>query len=387
MGRGGRKAGQQVHIDPRAAFSGAPNTPLVKDLSAKTERVPYDVWKKQEATRIKEISEELKKKSYDFAGSDSGWKSYLQDYVDSPYYSPKNMQWAAIQLEKKGGNGPGLIFSESIWAQLGRRVKEDHCRPLKKRDAKFDYASGRDWDDKYTCEMLAPQGFWAEKDKDGNLYRDKDGNPKKRWINTSGNEGPTTYRSFTAYHEDATEALDGGTPPPLPETPWEAATGSAEDAFLLLGNLEEIIEKKGLKLQEEDLSANKRESAKLRQKEIVVDKTASPAEQANAVLGCLCEYISNNENSSNTDESKEANEAAIASAQYVIAKLYKLDNAEQTFPNLRKIRERKGGIDSVGGKTHGIVNTILTEINPITRQKLTKPEYKKKDKSKAKAKV
>src|SRR5690606_38378061 len=232
------------------------------------------------------------------------------------------------------------------------------------------------WDDKYAVEMTQPLGFRGFHktltDANGDPILDADGNEKKVFVPLE----PKGYKAFIAYHEDATEALDGGDPPPLPTAPWAEAEGSEEDAARLLDDLaEKICPGEGLEIRFEDPSGASQSqkvggpAARLLRSEnaILVDPDAPTSEQATGALRELFVALGDRRNSNETDEGRRRHRAADGSGKYVIASLYGLDSEEQSFPHLAEIAEEKKGLRKLSSEIHGHVSTVLNYLDPKTR--------------------
>lgn len=333
---------------------------LSRDRS-KLEKIPSRAeWKEREEEYAKNTVEKLREIVKSKVSSKRAWEAYLKLYSLSPKHSMRNQLFARGKLARAGVQG-GVILSESDWAALGRRVKEEYADPRSKgawrRDKKFSYDRDRDWDSTYACEMWRPYGYSVEiKDSNGDPILDENGDPKKRFI-------PNGFVPFLAYHEDATEAIDGGAPPPLPSPPWQEADG---DPSKLLADLRERMLTMGdvsliAKAEPRDGVCewvDEIEPSGVKFRKLAIDQSATESQQAIGVLRALSQGDAD-------DEKIEA--AARESSVYVIASLYGIDTQAQSFPHLRELLD-DGKQDAISAETHKRVTKILGTMDPMMRK-------------------
>jgi len=361
---------------------------LTRDLSQRGYNKDFDAWKKEEAAYIDSVISALEEATEEFAGSDDNWRRYLKIYSQNPTYTARNIIWADIQLAHKGVTTSGLVLSESAWRALGRRPKEKYAQPISRRDKKYGYSSDREWDDRYAAEMMRPLGFRGFnrelKDTNGRPILDADGNKVTEFVPIEAKG----YKNFIAYHQDATEALDGGTAPPLPGTPWAEATGSDDDARDLLNALKDkVFEGEGYSMEFDTSLPADGEPASYRasDKTILVNPNASLPDQATGALRELF-LAENAAHSKDDDDARKRNRAAAESAKFVIASLYGLDAEEQSFPHLAEIAEQKGGLKKLSSRIHDNVKTVLSYLDPKARaQARQNTEYQESRAAKRKA--
>jgi hypothetical protein len=354
-----------------------------RSLSQRNYVADVETWKNQETEYIDGVIAELKRASADYASSDDSWRSYLQMYAQTPEYSALNNLWARAQLNRKGVATEGVLLSESAWAALGRRIKAEYCSPYGRaegrRDRKYGYPHEREWDDRYATEMMQPLGFHGfyrdETDGQGNPILDAQGQPKRRFVPVR----PKGYKAFVAYHEDATEALDGSTAPPLPEAPWHGATGSDEDATKLLRDLDQYARANNLTITKAPVKTLRDRNGLAREalssahydaesRTITVDPDQPIAEQAVGTLRAICQAAAGEERLE-TPEDRQLARAADESAKYVIASLYGLNANDQTFPHLAAISEMDDGVSKLSSRIHTRVKGVLSLLDPKMRAK------------------
>jgi len=359
-------------------YSSGTSQQVTRSLKRKGFFETQEEWKQKEKEYIDSVLTELETATQNFAASNSNWRDYLRVYAQSPTYSATNNIWARIQLAHKGAPSGGLVLSESAWKALGRRPKEEHARPDRRRDKRNGFDYDREWDDSYAVEMMQPlghRGFMKPlEDANGNPVLDKDGEQKKVFIPVA----PKGFKSFIAYHEDATEGVKGGEPPPLPGAPWSQATGSDEDAQQLLDALTtRVVEGEGFKItfKPQGQSAKSADFS-VAEQTIQVNSDAPLAEQASAALRELFVGMANRRQA-NSDSARQRQQAAIESAKYVVASLYNLDSEEQTFPHLAEIAEEKNGLRRLGSEIHGYVGNVLSYLDPVIQAQVRqRSEYK-----------
>ena len=337
----------------------APRPPRGKDAFT----LSLEDWKEQEKAFVDGVMEELAEGMRKAAESPEDWRAFLDLYAQSPDYSAMNSFWARSQLRAKGTEEAGLLLSESAWEKLGRRVKADYARPLKKRDRRFEYDNDREWDDRFSAEMMRPlgrSGFWKQlKDKAGNPILDSDGKPRREWVPGTPDKG---YATFVVYHEGATEALDGGNPRPLPGR--EEASGPDEAAGNLIRDLQShLLPTRGLELE---FDHNGPEHLRRDGQRIHLNPNAAPADQASALLG---EVLGELDRSREGEDERrtQIHRAARESSRYVIGSLYGLDTSRQAFPHLPDISEKSEDVRSLQSEVHHLTKSILGSLDPRMR--------------------
>jgi hypothetical protein len=363
MGRGGGESG----TDPLSLLYGrgvkmgtAPRPKRGKDSFS----LSLEEWKKQEKAFVDGVMEDLSENLKRVAGSKESWKSFLDLYAQAPDYSAMNNLWARSQLRAKETTEPGLLLSESAWEKLGRRVKADYARPLKKRDKKFGYDNDRDWDDRYSAEMMRPlgrSGWWKTlKDKGGKPLLDAEGQPRKEWVPGAPDKG---YATFVVYHEEATEALEGGDPNPLPGR--EKAKGPEDGARNLLADIRDrVLPGQGITLEED---AGQSEVCRRSGQTLYLNPSAPITDQASAVLLQAVEGASS-PRQDESEEQRELRQAACESSRYVIASLYGLDTGDQAFPHLDVIAEDGDRVRSLQSEVHRRTKALLGHLDPRMRE-------------------
>lgn len=321
-------------------------------------------WKEQERAFVDGVLEELADGMQKAAGSKENWRAFLDLYAQSPDYSAMNNLWARSQLRAKGNEEAGILLSESAWEKLGRRVKADYARPLKKRDRRFGYDNDREWDDSFAAEMMRPlgrSGFWRKlKDKNGAPIVDAEGKPRREWVPGSPDKG---YATFVVYHEGATESLDGGDPRPLPGR--EEASGPDEAARNLIGDLRtQLLPSRGL---EAAFDFEGPEHCRRRGQTVHINPKSSPADQASALLGEVLNDLSRARDGEDERRSK-IHRAAHESSRYVIASLYGLDTSDQAIPHLHDISEESGDVRSLQSEVHHLTKSVMGTLDPRMRE-------------------
>ena len=299
----------------------------------------------------------------DQASTDAGWRDMLRAYAAAPDYSINNLIWAAWQLNRKGVDPAGVKLSRTAWNALGRQIKPEFEEPRGEN-------RGAEWDSRYSVTMSSPtNGFRKRLDE----IDPATGEKKEIFI-------PGSFTTFTAYHENATEAIGGGDAPPLPETPWTGATGSDADAAQLISDLRRICQYESLELADGDLSAQnlgsqglpKRDAIAARydagDKRIVIDPSAGPAAQATAAVRAIAQHFGRPVETERAEklglDTFALDAAAADSAAYVIASLYGLDADEQAFPHLRSLAENPKQMSVLTGEVHHRVGRILDYMDP-----------------------
>ena len=376
---GGRRGARDLGPGGARLIGDSARAKVTRDLSQRTFVADIEEWKKQENSFVEGALEELNAAVSTYAASDEGWRSFLRLYAESPRYSAINVLWARAQLAARAVRSDGLVFSESGWAALGRRVKAEYARPEAKRDRRYDYDREREWDPTYAAEMMKPIGFngyWKDEvDANGNPVRDASGKSKRRFIPLA----PKAFGTFVAYHEDATEAIDGSDPKPLARPPWHKASGSDEDATKMISDLEKHVlndeeitieyrERRALSASDDQFDLERDaaviETSNEGQTKIVVDASAPAPVQAAAVLGIVCDRAGRELAPGADDDDRARDRAAGASAKHVIASLYGLDAKDQAFPHLSAIGDQKGGLGRLTGEIHHRVGSILGRLDP-----------------------
>jgi hypothetical protein len=319
--------------------------------------------------------------SREAAGSDSGWRQLLRAYSHAPDYSIWNTLWARAQLARKGTDPGGVLLSASGWKALGREINPAFLAPRRGED--------RDWDNRYAALMYQPFHAKGSGFPKKLAELDENGDPKTIWIKGE----PAGFGVFTAYHENATQGIDGEEAPELPRASWFEATGSETDARQLLDDIRGVCEYEGLtvkhgRLRDQDTlsSAN---NGLLRTtpdnaiynraaKTITVDENVPPAEQSVAALRALCEHFADPRgNNEAADDYVKFNRAAAESAKFVVASLYGLDSEDQSFPHLTEFTADDKAIKRLNGNVHARVGRILDYLDPcrVARSQAT-AEYR-----------
>lgn len=348
-----------------------------------------EAWKKQEEKFVKSVMEDLEEDVCHFARTDSGWRGFLRTYAEAPDYSPTNMLWARIQLAKRGVNPDGKkIMSESAFKALGRRVKEQYAKPMRKRDRQMSYDNSREWDTSHTAEMIMPFSFRYypvdKVDANGNPVIDpQTGQPEKEWRRGEAKG----FKTFLVYHEDATEGLDGGEAPPIgADAEWKGATGSEQDALKLFEKVKFISKMEKVELEERALGEDSPGAVyRPHSKKIVVNTDASSADQATLALRSV--FIAQAENEKDGEKAIQTKEAAAESAKYVVASLFGLDSDDQSFPHIAAIADgKKGSVLSLTGKVHKHVSSIMGLLDLDTRKRAQATEEESRSRAEARRK-
>jgi hypothetical protein len=314
----------------------------------------------------KKLAQELRREIKHLAASEDGWASLLRIYAKAPHYSPQNMLFARAQLRAKGAPEEGLIFSESAWKALGRRIKPEYRRSYKSDDD-----GNILWDDSLAAEMLAP--MIVTKKLPG------DGADEER--ETSVMIG---FRVFDVYHEDATEPYREGEGE-IPRASWFEARGPAESAAALWADIERICEWQGVSLNvapprrsidRQVLDPLPKAHLDRAGKRLTVTSSDNLAEQAAAALGAVLDLFGPDGPPSNDEEAK-ARILARESAKYAIASLYGLETQRQSFAFLKDV----GADDALLKKTlddvHARVSRVLNHLDPVLRAKARGEEQMK----------
>ena len=310
--------------------------------------------------------------SMDLAASDDGMRALLRAYAQAPDYSISNLLSARGQIERRNESLPadeqidpaGLKFSRTAWKALGCEIKPGFEEPRGED-------RGSDWDSRYAVTMFSPtKGWWKKTDE-----LDENGEPKKIFV-PSGE-----YATFTAYHEDAVQAIGGGPRPELPEVPWSQSTGSDDDARQLLADVKRVCEWEKLELDTDAaLSGGRVDHQGMRRsvpesarydaagKKLLVSKDVTPAEQATAAVRALAEHFARPVDEQRAEKAgydpAELNKAAAEATKFVIASLYGLESDEQTFPHLRGFADDKRRMGALNGEIHYRVGKILDYLDP-----------------------
>jgi len=330
-------------------------------------------WKEQEKKFTDEVIKELEVAISEMASSNEGWRKYLKIYAEAPTYSLMNRLLATAQLSRKGVDSKGYVLSESAWKALGRRVKSEFAKPIAKRDRAFGYDRDRSWEQKYAVEMLQPLGFngftRAKKDSNGNPVMDSNGQPKTEFIPVD----PKGYKTFIGYHQDSTEALDGGDPPPLggdekPDWADAAAEGNEHGAGKLLAKVQTICRGEDVDCELRGLGTEQpgaiRDPATGK---VTINTDAPITEQATVGLRYYFQSKLIKDDNRDSEEVRRKQDAAAESAKYVIASLYGLDSDEQAFPHLADIAESAKGLNSLSSMIHRQVSGVMGYLDPVAR--------------------
>lgn len=301
--------------------------------------------------------------------SDESWRTFMRAYAQAPDYSILNMLTARAQLRRKEVEEPGLLFSQTAWKSLGRQIKPEFRQPTKD-----EIEAGRDrkdWDAKYLAAMTSPSRY---PHKTGEF--DAEGNEKIEMRIAYGR-----FNTFNVFHQDATEAIGGGDPPPIPKAPWADATGSSEDAKQLMEDLKRICQYENVTVQYGELKQPRTDNQGVAlgnvnhaqydpsTKTITVDATQSEVEQAVATLRAVCEHVGRAPNDRHREDADALNEVAAESAKFVIASLYGLDSDAQTFPQLARFTENKNKMRGLTGEVDHRVGKILNYLDPRRQAK------------------
>ena len=330
-------------------------------------------WKEREQKFTSQMLSNLEESVKEMAETNEGWQKLLKVYADCPIYSPDNIWLARQQLFYKGVEAPGAVMSESAWRARGRRVKAEFAKPIAKRDRQFGYDNNREWDQSHAAELILPFGGsrgFKKRDANGNDELGTNGKPI-----IIGRKRPIGFKAFIAYHEDATEALDGGTPLPLGnDTEWAGATGSDEDAEKLLEKTKRFCASAGIDLKEQALGklevAGKRDPAR---GTVVVNTDAPIADQATVALRGYFQGYIEQEYPGDDSHLAKRREAAAESAKYVVASLFGLDSEEQSFPHMAEIATtpvgQKSGLKDLQSMIHVNVASVMGILDPAVRAK------------------
>jgi hypothetical protein len=373
-----------------------PDIVATRDLDAPFNK-NKEQWKKNEKAYISGVMSELKKATQEYAQSEAGWKEFLQIYSQGPLYTPTNNLWARWQLQHKGMENPqGMVMSESAWKALGRRVKEEYRKPSKKADAAFGYDPDRQWDKSLIVEMTRPAAFGYPQKRDANGQKMFDSQGKPIYDKDPKKGFPIGFSAFNAYHEDATESLDGSPAKPLQETAkWEGIEGDQQAAEKLLDDIEkeicfgnkinfvqQAVKDKGYGINQ----VSRQEVAKYDKESntIIVDPQAPKQEQAAAALREVFVALNSQQQSKGSVENKsKRDQTAIASAQYVISSLYGLNTDKQTFPYLKELSQENQDLKEVNSRTHALIGKVVPLLDDRVKTHLrASKEYQKPNRAK-----
>lgn len=349
-----------------------------------------EIWKKKEKEFVSNAAKRLQKLINQYAESDEGWRQLIQIYARAPHYSILNMLWAWAQLEHKGVRADGMIFSESAWKSLGRRVKPEYRRSWKPEVA---------WNDKYIAGMLGPIIVRAKDKESENKAAEKTPTLAQAvgGMNSSklknGEKGqfvqPTSpypnfsnrvigFKIFDVYHEDATEPI--GEEKDLPRPSWFMASGTPEAAEKLWQDVESIAAWQGLKLELTPSAPTGLSQAHYSRagKIVKVSESSNLADQASAALGALIEHFEPKEPAKNDNEVK-MRVVARESAKFALTSLYGLESDKQAFTFLADIAEDEKMLKHVLGDVHSRVVAITNHLDPVLQQKIRGQEDANKE--------
>jgi hypothetical protein len=381
---------------------GAGNSRVVRDLARQPRIADKEEWKRIEDEWAAQAVEHARARGVDAMRQPGQWAEHMADFGAFPEYGMANRLWAQSQILAKQEAGvdismDALVLSPTWWEALGRRVKAEYLKPNwkfenqpKRRRWGYDYR--REWSADFAIEQTQPFREWIAipevvRDENGNVQYGPDGRAVTRL-----KKGPfghiKGYGTFVAYHENATEGLDGGPPPEIAAPSWHQATGTDEDARRLFNEVVHIARSNGISVDviafdEQQTSSMSRDRLRSiagtsaayydRERQTVkVSDSVPPAERAVAALGALLEHWDAQQprgENANIARYQQIQRLGRESALYAVSGLYGLQQQRPRFAGISDLADDSRGYDDLARDVQRRVRAVMECIHPVMRAK------------------